>query len=530
MAALAALAGANLARAVPTAAEIETVRKLEGQGVLQHCDPQVRAQNFLMIFFCGDKLFETEFVAADGIGANVGDGQRFTRFPRADLNGPGEWARHVPPRATGPNSTSCINCHNRPADGAGENVSNNVRDPLRTRDPSRFITRNPPTTSATGVVQLLAEEINTDLQQILTRAQSTAQTAQQTVMVPLISKGIDFGSLTITSGEVGMRTRGVDADLIPKPFDWSGTVPTVRAFIRDAFHNELGLNPVETAGDAQDGDGDGVVNEVTIEDVTAMAVYQAAQQAPTTRTALSQFRQQLMGMGAQGQALASSLRLPTVTAAELQTVNRGSAAFARIGCADCHRLELPLRGRIFSEPSQNPAFRETRFPAGQDPLARGVDPKRPIRFDVTSGPPDNVFMVNGRVVAFLDAVRANADGTTTVRLLGDLRFHDMGPRLAENINAGGRGNAVFLTENLWGLATSAPYLHDGRATTITEATLEHGGEAQASRDAFAALAQTDQQDILTFLKNGVIITREGFQEDAAEGGDDDDSEAADDDD
>src|SRR3954467_6742479 len=35
-------------------------------------------------FEAGDEFFETEFNALDGVGANVGDGSRFTHVPRAD--------------------------------------------------------------------------------------------------------------------------------------------------------------------------------------------------------------------------------------------------------------------------------------------------------------------------------------------------------------------------------------------------------------------------------------------------------------
>ena len=53
-------------------------------------------------FELGDELFATLFNAIDGVGANVGRGQRFTRVPRADLKGTGEWFRHTPVRVTRP--------------------------------------------------------------------------------------------------------------------------------------------------------------------------------------------------------------------------------------------------------------------------------------------------------------------------------------------------------------------------------------------------------------------------------------------
>jgi CxxC motif-containing protein (DUF1111 family) len=81
----------------------------------------------------------------------------------------------------------------------------------------------------------------------------------------------------------------------------------------------------------------------------------------------------------------------------------------------------------------------------------------------------------------------------------------MGPGLAESIDEVGTGASVFLTENLWGVGSTAPYLHDGRATTLTEAILAHGGEAQASRNAFVALNTGKQQDLLAFLENLVLF-------------------------
>jgi hypothetical protein len=64
------------------------------------------SEAFHEAFEDGDELFETVFHAVDGVGANVGKGERFTRTPRADLAGPGEWARHVPSRETGPNAAT----------------------------------------------------------------------------------------------------------------------------------------------------------------------------------------------------------------------------------------------------------------------------------------------------------------------------------------------------------------------------------------------------------------------------------------
>ncbi len=55
------------------------------------------------------------------------------------------------------------------------------------------------------------------------------------------------------------------------------------------------------------------------------------------------------------------------------------------------------------------------------------------------------------------------------------------------------------TPPLWGVADTAPYLHDGRAETLEEAILWHGGEAKDSRDHFAKLTRADRDLVIAFL-------------------------------
>jgi CxxC motif-containing protein (DUF1111 family) len=71
----------------------------------------------------------------------------------------------------------------------------------------------------------------------------------------------------------------------------------------------------------------------------------------------------------------------------------------------------------------------------------------------------------------------------------------------------------FLTAELWGVGSTAPYLHDDRAGTLREAILLHGedtpppagdparSEAQEARDAFAKLASDEQKAVASFLKS-----------------------------
>ena len=86
-----------------------------------------------------------------------------------------------------------------------------------------------------------------------------------------------------------------------------------------------------------------------------------------------------------------------------------------------------------------------------------------------------------------------------VRLFSDLKRHHMGEALAERQGDKGVDADVFLTRPLWGIARSRPYLHDARAPTLEDAILLHGGEAQASRDAFAALDEPERAPLRVYL-------------------------------
>ena len=69
----------------------------------------------------------------------------------------------------------------------------------------------------------------------------------------------------------------------------------------------------------------------------------------------------------------------------------------------------------------------------------------------------------------------------------DFKRHDLGPNFWER-NFDGTLQREFMTEPLWGVATTAPYGHDGRSVNLREVILRHGGEAQEASDAFAALS------------------------------------------
>jgi CxxC motif-containing protein (DUF1111 family) len=110
----------------------------------------------------------------------------------------------------------------------------------------------------------------------------------------------------------------------------------------------------------------------------------------------------------------------------------------------------------------------------------------------------------------------------------DLLLHDMGPGLADNLGEGQASGAEWRTAPLWGLGVSAcvtggvtgsrgnppfgtdggetcvpkaSYLHDGRARTIEEAILWHGGEGQSAKNNYQGLSSGQKQDVLKFLES-----------------------------
>lgn len=87
----------------------------------------------------------------------------------------------------------------------------------------------------------------------------------------------------------------------------------------------------------------------------------------------------------------------------------------------------------------------------------------------------------------------------------DLLLHDMGEGLSDGRPDFAASGRQWRTPPLWGLglvqtvSPGAGYLHDGRARTLAEAILWHGGEAEAAREAFRKADRADREALLAFL-------------------------------
>ncbi len=304
---------------------------------------------------------------------------------------------------------------------------------------------NPPFLFGGGGVELLAKEMTRNLQRALFEARGSPAGH----VTPLITHGVDFGEIRSLGGaRVALHVEGIGFEdntgrsheevLVVRPFGRKGENFSMRDFDRTAMQFHFGMQPVEVVGEYADEDGDGVVNEVTVAEMSALHVFDVTNPVPFMER-----------FGAQG--------------------IQGYARFMESGCADCHVPVLKTESRYL-----------------------------PLSFpDVPHDPWRNVY-------AWIDLVEVGFEPVpgeegVFVPLFGDLKRHDMGDGLKESFSLGEIPDADFTTARLWGVADTAPYLHDGRATTLSQAIEAHGGEAQAARDAFAGLSEGEKAQLIAFL-------------------------------
>jgi len=156
----------------------------------------------------------------------------------------------------------------------------------------------------------------------------------------LVTKGVSFGILTHnadgtwnTSRVVGLPAPGLHTtstappDLLILPYHQAGAVVSIRQFTNNAMNHHHGMQSEERFGLDTDPDGDGVTNELTVADLTAISLFQAT-------------------LPVRGRVIPND---PAVERAVLL----GERLFDQIGCNRCHVDALPLdrQGWIYSEPS-----------------------------------------------------------------------------------------------------------------------------------------------------------------------------------
>ncbi|AIR87991.1 di-heme oxidoredictase family protein [Pseudomonas cremoricolorata] len=94
-----------------------------------------------------------------------------------------------------------------------------------------------------------------------------------------------------------------------------------------------------------------------------------------------------------------------------------------------------------------------------------------------------------------------------IRPYSDLLLHDMGPGLADNRSEFAAGGQDWRTPPLWGIGLTqnvsghTQFLHDGRARSLLEAVLWHGGEAEKARQHVLTFDAEQRAALLAFLNS-----------------------------
>jgi cytochrome c peroxidase len=447
----------------------------------------------------GQTIFSARWTIQDGAGRPLSKG---TGAPLSDPSRPLVFPNNFN-QISGPDANSCAGCHNLPygiPGGGGEFVTNvfvlGQRFDFATFDATDTVplrgtvdetgvaatlqtvanSRATPGLFGSGYIEMLARQMTTELQAIRNTIQPGASRT-------LTTKGVSFGTLrrntdgTWNSTKVeglipsSMASSGPlePPTLVICPFHQASAVISLRQFTNTAFNHHHGIQSAERFGQDVDADADGVVNELTQGDVTAVTLYQAALAVP-------------------GRVIP---REPLIA----EAIWTGEQRFAQIGCTACHIAQLPLDndGWIYTEP--NPFN-----PAGD--LQVGEIP--PFRMDLTSDqlplprlqPMDNVVQVPAYTDLKLhDITRGDYDP--------NMEYLDM--QQASKGTALTGGNRYFITRRLWGVANEPPYFHHGLFTTLRQAVEAHAGEALASQQAYLALSEYEQNAVIEFLKSLQVL-------------------------
>ena len=405
----------------------------------------------------GRQLFQRKFTRVQGQGPNEGDGS-------GDINSDNAIGAGL--------SDSCASCHGRPRGSAG--VGGNVDTRPDSRDAGHLF--------GLGLKEMLADEITTDLRAIRDLAIAQAEQRHHPVTKKLFSKGIQYGSITANpDGSVDTsKVSGVDPDLRVKPFFAEGSTISIREFIVGASHADMGMEAsadpdllaassggrvVTPAGMVLDGSKDKIKppsppdpengNEVDAATVDHLEFY-----------LLNYFKP------AHGQ--------------QNSVTDAGRQVFTKIGCSSCHMADLTINH------DRRVADVETVYDPVNGVFNSLFATAMPIYQEINDGsgyPPLKLPLGNSFVVKDIFA---------------DFKRHDLGPNFYER-NWDGTIQTQFLTRPLWGVGTTGPYGHDGRSNSLTDVILRHGGEAQASRDTFAALSFNRVNSLLAFLNSLVLF-------------------------
>jgi di-heme oxidoreductase (putative peroxidase) len=405
----------------------------------------------------GRQLFQRKFTRLQGQGANEKDGV-------GDINSDIAIGAGL--------SDSCALCHGRPRGSAG--TGGNVVTRPDSRDAGHLF--------GLGLKEMLADEISTDLRSTRDLAVTMSQQRKHPVTLKLISKGVHYGTITGNpDGSVdSTKIEGVDSDLRVKPFFAEGSTISIREFVAGALHNEMGLEASSDPDLLTASAGGrvvtpaGMVLDGTKDKFSAPPAPDAQNGNEVDPAIVDHLEFYLLNYFKPGHGQPSA------------GADHGRRVFQRLGCSSCHVANMTINH------DRRVADLETVYDPSRGIFNSLFATATPLFRDVDDGsgqshlkiPAGNPFVVQD--------------------IFTDFKRHDLGPSFYER-NWDGTLQTRFLTRALWGVGSTGPYGHDGRSMTLNDVILRHGGEAQVSRDAYAALRSHEQIELQTFLNSLVLF-------------------------
>ncbi|SHL21784.1 di-heme oxidoredictase family protein [Roseibium suaedae] len=411
----------------------------------------------------GQRLFEGKFTVKEGAGRPEAT-QAIVPTKRRRPS------QTMFQRMAGLDANACSSCHNVPFSGGAGDFTANVfvsegfeSADFDTSDPQFSNERGTNSMFGAGLIELLAREMTADLRAQRSEALKKARADGAPVTQALETKGVPFGKLIAhPDGSLDVSgVEGIDHDLTLRPFSQKGVFASLRQFTVNAMNQHHGMEAEERFGTQWTGtadfDGDEVEDELSRGQISALVAWQATLPAPGRKK-----------------------DLPAVWQ---DAAAKGEELFARTGCTECHRHSLPLDSLTFLDPG----------PYEGAGTLRPTDVKTPIAIDFSR-------------FDWVKALPRDEKGRVLVPLFGDLKRHRIADAARDTL-----GNEllsqrfvdrdVFLTAELWGIGSTAPYGHRGDLTTLDEVIEAHGGEATEARKTYSALDEGDKQSIIAFLRS-----------------------------
>jgi hypothetical protein len=285
---------------------------------------------------------------------------------------------------------------------------------------------------------------------------------------------------------------------------------TIRSFITTPFDIHSGLQAFDPTT-INDPDGDGfaqVSNPGALQCVTGVNKDRGAVRGPTGISKDDPDRDSYCEEISEGDLDVTEwylLNHPSPGRGRItDEVRRGERLFGRAGCASCHVPDWHLHAAN---------------PLAKDYTDRHDGDRR--FFELQTAWNDKTDRLEGKLVLLADK-RAippglgNQDsglllprrGAYTIRgLYSDLKYHDVGESFYQ-MQFDGSMIRQWRTPPLWGVASTAPYGHDGANLSLDDVILRHAGEALASRQAYSVLAPGDRRAVIAFLDSLVLYQTE----------------------